>query len=114
MDDLNFSNHSHKDLYDPKDPNLRRTLHSQVLRQMLAAKVHEMWCEWAVSMIDQGVITPEKVNSLMSVIVPFHNLPPDAQRDHLFRAERFINEFLNWKLVDQAIAKGGPKKGKMV
>lgn len=114
MDDLEFRTHSPKDLYDPRDPHLYKTLHSQVLRQMLAAKVHEMWCEWATSMIDQGVIVPEKVNSLMSVIVPFHSLPAESQRDHLFRAEKLIGEFLNWKLIDQKINKGSPSKGSSV
>ena len=110
-DDPNYSNHSPKDLYDPRDPHIYRNYHSLVLRHTMGAKLHEIWCDWAMSMIQQNMIDPNKVDSLIAAMIPFHNLPPEVQREHLLRSEKLISEFLNWKMVDRAIAKGGPRGG---
>ena len=85
MFDPTFNNFDPKDLYDPRDPNLYNftSKYPELLRQTLAAKIHQIWC-------------------------------PDAQRDHLIRAEQVIAEFLQWQLVAQSLKKGGPTKGKQV
>ena len=44
-------------------------------------------------------------------MVPYHQLTPDAQRDHLIRAEQLIKEFIDWQLVAKALMKGGAVKG---
>lgn len=109
-DDL-AENWDPKDLYDPRDPLLYRKVYVDQLKQSMAAKLHQIWCEWMASLIQQNLIEPNKVQDAMKMLVPFHNLPPDAQRDHLFRADQVVSEFLNWKLVDQALKKGGPVRG---
>ena len=103
--------HDPKDLYDPRDPHVRDRLQHDILRQTVAAEIHGMWSEWAASMIDQGVIAKEYVEPLRKLFVPFHALEPQAQADHLVRAERMIQEFVKWKLADGALRRGGPSKG---
>ena len=116
MFDPTFSNFDPKDLYDPRDPHLYKSKYkyADLLRQTLAAKIHQIWCEWAASMIKQNLIESSKVPDLIKVLVPYHSLTPDAQRDHLIRAEQIIGEFIQWKLVAQSLEKGEPTKGKQV
>ena len=116
MFDPTFNNFDPKDLYDPRDPNLYNftSKYPELLRQTLAAKIHQIWCQWAASMIDQNLIESSKVPDLIKILVPYHSLTPDAQRDHLIRAEQIIKEFIQWKLVEQSLKKGGPTKGKQV
>jgi hypothetical protein len=114
MYDPTFNNFDPKDLYDPRDPHLYKSKYAELLRQTLAAKIHQIWCEWAASMIDQNLIESSKVPDLIKVLVPYHSLTPDAQRDHLIRAEQVIAEFLQWQLVAQSLKRGGPTKGKQV
>ena len=116
MFDPTFNNFDPKDLYDPRDPNLYNftSKYPELLRQTLAAKIHQIWCQWAASMIDQNLIESSKVPDLIKILVPYHSLTPDAQRDHLIRAEQVIAEFLQWQLVAQSLKKGGPNKGKQV
>lgn len=115
--DPEFSNHSPKDLYDPRDPKARdfdshERLYPEILRQILAAELHQMWCEWAMAMIQQGCVVSTEVSKIQKLMVPLHQAPPDAQRDQLIRAERLIGEFMNWKLVDRTLKRGRPSKAK--
>lgn len=100
-----------KDLYDPKDPHIYRRLYADMLTQTLAARLHELWCQWAASMISQNLIVSNQVENVQKLMVPFHCLDPESQRAHLSKVDPIVKEFLNWKLIDQTLAKGGPKKG---
>jgi hypothetical protein len=100
-----------KAVYDPRDPHIYRRFYAQILTQTIAAKLHQQWCEWAMSMIDQGYIVSTEVENLMKLFVPFQNLNPEDQHNHMVRADQIVSEFLNWKLVDQSLKKGGPKRG---
>lgn len=100
-----------KDLYDPRDPRIYMQKYGPILYQTMGAALHDIWCEWAASMISQNLIESSKVPELMKLLVPFHALPPDSQRDQLLRAEKLVNQFLQWKLIENAVKKGGAKKG---
>lgn len=63
-----------------------------------------------MSMIQQGYIVSTEVENLMKLFVPFNQLNPEDQHNHMVRADRIVSEFLNWKLVDQSLKRGGPKK----
>jgi len=108
---MQADNFDSKAVYDPRDPHIYRTFYAQVLTQTVAAKLHEQWCEWAMSMIQQGYIVSTEVENLMKLFVPFNQLSPEDQYNHMVRADRIVSEFLNWKLVDQSLKRGGPKKG---
>lgn len=110
----NFDNFDSKDLYDPKDPFVYRTRYLDLLHQTLANQVHNMWCEWVLSMLQQNCIASDKTEELQKLLVPFHQLTPDDQRNHLIRTAPLLQEFVQWKMIDQALAKGGPKKGKPI
>ena len=105
-----FDRFDPKDLYDPRDPFIYRTKYLDLLHQTLANQVHDMWREWVLSLLQQDVIASDKVVELQKLLVPFHQLTPDDQRNHLIRTAPLVREFVNWKLIDQALAKGGPKK----
>lgn len=111
MDDVEYRNFDRKDLYDPRDPHIRRSWYHMLMRQTMAALVHELWCEWAISMVQQNMIEPNKVEQVLAAIVPFHNLDPESQRHHLIRVEKLCEEFAKWKLMDRALKKGGPAGG---
>lgn len=99
------------DLYDPKDPHIRDRVSREHLRQTLANQIHQIWCEWASSMVQQGFVESTQVPKLLKLFVPFHNLPPESQMDHIHRADKLISEFVSWKLTDKAMRKGGPVGG---
>ena len=109
--DPQFNNFDPKDLYDPRDPHIYKHKYAAILRQTLAAKIHDIWCQWAASMVSQNLIESSKVDQVVKVMVPYHQLTPDAQRDHLIRAEQIIQEVINWKWVTKALMKGGEVKG---
>jgi hypothetical protein len=105
MFDPQFNNFDPKDLYDPRDPHIYAKAYPDILRQTLGAAVHDMWCEWVASMVQQNVIDPSKVEAILKLVVPFHQLPPDSQRDQMIRGERVLQEFINWKLATQKLKK---------
>ena len=111
---IEYRDYDPKDLYDPRDPSLYRTKYAELLHQTLAAQIHQIWCEWVVSMLEQGVIASDKVDDIQKLLVPFHELTPDDQRNHLSRTVPIVNEFVNWRMVDQMLQRGGPVKGKPV
>lgn len=107
MFDEQFNNYDPKELYDPRDPHIYSGgKYPLILRQTLGAALHDTWCEWVMAMVDQNVIESSKVPEILKLVVPFHQLPPDSQRDQMIRAERILKEFLNWKLVNQKLTKG--------
>jgi len=104
--------YDHKDLYDFRDPHIYMQKYGPILYQTMGATLHEIWCEWAASMISQNLIESSKVSELVKLLVPFHALPPDSQRDQLIRAEKLVNQFIQWKLIENTVKRGEPKKGR--